>query len=468
MSASSPSLAISGARTPDGPPRHPAVALTAALLGFLVITVDVSGVNVALPAIRSALHGGIAGLQWVVDSYTLMVAGLMLTAGALADRYGARRAYAWGVGLFTLASLGCALAPGISTLITARTVQGAAAALVMPASLALIRQAYEDPRRRARAIAMWSVGGSAAMALGPVLGGVLTEAASWRAVFLLNLPVGALILILLVRVAPSSRLSTPFDLPGQITAVLALAALAFAVIEGGRVGWTAWQVPAAFAAAVAAGVAFRMAEAGHRSPMVPLEMLRKRQVAVPLVVGFAVNAGYYGTIFLLSLYYQQSRGMSATAAGLMFVPAALAITAANLLSPRLADRYGRRPVIAWGQVTLALALAALLTLGPHTPLWLILLLLIPFGISALSVPALTALLMDSVSGDRAGTASGLLNAVRQTGGALAVAVFGSLLATQQSDNAQGFSTYGMQLSLALTAALLLLTAALTRQLLPRA
>ncbi|MER7394105.1 MFS transporter [Streptomyces sp. NPDC000151] len=442
----------------------PAVALLAALLGFLVITVDVSGVNIALPAIRSSLHGGMAGLQWVVDAYTLMFAALMLSAGSFADRSGARRAYAVGVTLFTVASLACALAPGIGTLIAARVVQGSAAAVVMPASLALIRQTYDDPGRRARAIALWSVGGSLAMAIGPVLGGVLTETAGWRAVFLLNLPVGALILALLTRVPASARRHVPFDPAGQASAVLALAALTYAVIEGGHAGRPTWQSGLALGVAAAAALAFRTAEARHPAPMVPLELLRQREVVATLTVGFAVNAAYYGTIFLLGLYYQQLRGMSGTAAGLMFVPTAAVITAVNILSPRLADRYGRRPVIVWGQALLALAMAALLALGPSTPAWLVLVLLLPFGLSAVTVPALTALLMDSVPGHRAGTASGLLNAMRQTGGALAVALFGTLLAGPADG---GFSVGGLHLSLALAAALLCATTLLARLLLPR-
>ncbi|GAA2686341.1 MFS transporter [Streptomyces lunalinharesii] len=446
------------------PGGRPGVALLAALLGFLIITVDVSGVNIALPAIRSSLHGGMAGLQWVVDAYTLMFAALMLSAGAFADRAGARRAYALGVALFTVASLACALAPGIGTLIAARVVQGSAAAAVMPASLALIRQTYEDPGRRARAIALWSVGGSLAMAIGPVLGGALTETAGWRAVFLLNLPVGAVILGLLARVPVSARRRVPFDPAGQATAVLALAALAYAVIEGGHAGRLTWSCAVALGIALAAALGFRTAEARHPAPMVPLEMFRQREVVVTLSVGFAVNAAYYGTIFLLGLYYQQLRGMSGTAAGLMFVPTAAVITAVNLLSPRLADRYGRRPVIVWGQALLALAMAALLVLGPDTPAWLVLVLLLPFGISAVTVPALTALLMDRVPGHRAGTASGLLNAMRQTGGALAVALFGTLLAGPADGD---FSVGGLHLSLALAAALLCATTLLARLLLPR-
>ncbi|MGV9561292.1 MFS transporter [Streptomyces sp. NPDC003480] len=445
------------------PPRG-GVALVASLLGFTVITIDVSAVNIALPAIRNSLSGGMAGLQWVVDAYTLMFAALMLSAGALADRAGARRAYVWGVTLFTLASLGCALAPGIGALVAARVAQGGAAAVVMPASLALIRQAYEDARARARAIALWTVGGSVAMAAGPVLGGLLTDSAGWRAVFLLNLPVGAVILGLLVRVPRSPRRPAALDGGGQLTAVLALAGLAFAVIEGGHLGWTSGPVLAAGVLAVACGYAFRVVEAGHRQPMVPLGMLRDRRVAVPLAVGFAVNAAFYGGIFLLGLYYQQLRGMSGTAAGLMFVPMSAVVTTTNLVSPRLAERIGRRSVIVAGQLVFTGAMAAMLPLAAHTPVWLVLVLLLPLSVGgALAVPALTALLMDAVPKERVGTASGLLNSSRQTGGALAVALFGSLLSTPGG----GFSLPGMRLGLLAIAALLLATTALSRLLLPR-
>ncbi|MGW7259454.1 MFS transporter [Streptomyces sp. NPDC054834] len=445
-------------------PRRGGVALVASLLGFTVITIDVSAVNIALPAIGKSLSGGMTGLQWVVDAYTLMFAALMLSAGALADRAGARRAYAWGVALFTLASLGCALAPGIGVLVGARVAQGGAAAVVMPASLALIRQAYEDARARARAIALWTVGGSVAMAAGPVLGGLLTESAGWRAVFLLNLPVGAVILGLLVRVPRSARRPAAVDVGGQLTAVLALAGLAFAVIEGGHLGWTSGPVLAAAALAVASGCAFRVVEARHRQPMVPLGMLMDRRVGVPLAVGFAVNAAFYGGIFLLGLYYQQLRGMSGIAAGLMFVPMSAVVTATNLVSPRLAERIGRRPVIVAGQLIFTGAMLAMLPLAAHTPVWLVLVLLLPLSVGgALVVPALTALLMDVVPGERAGTASGLLNSFRQTGGALAVALFGGLL----SGPGGGFSLPGMRIGLLTVAALLTATAALSRLLLPR-
>lgn len=277
---------------------------------------------------------------------------------------------------------------------------------------------------------MWTVGGSVAMAAGPVLGGVLTEVVGWRAVFLLNLPIGALILALLTRTAPSPRRPAPLDLAGQATAVLALAGIAFAVIEGGHLGWTSAPVLGAAALAVVAGFAFHATEKRHRAPMVPLAMLRQRQVGVSLAIGFALNAGFYGIIFMLGLYYQELRGMSGIGAGLMFVPLAAVITSTNLLSPPMAERFGRRWVIVIGQAVMVLAMFAVIPLDADTPLWLVLVLLVPTGMGgAFAVPALTALLMDAVPAERAGTASGLLNSLRQTGGAMSVALFGVLLAS---------------------------------------
>ncbi|GAA2929294.1 hypothetical protein GCM10020221_26400 [Streptomyces thioluteus] len=302
------------------------------------------------------------------------------------------------------------------------------------------------------------MGGSVALAAGPVLGGLLTETAGWRAVFLLNIPVGAAALALLVRTAPSPRRPRSLDPAGQAAAVLTLTGLTFAVIEGGHAGWSSPTAVGALAVAVLSGLAFVVAERRHREPMVPLGMFRQRGVALPLVVGFASNCGFYGVVFLLGLYYQQLRGMSGTAAGLMFVPLSAVITAANLLSPRLAERLGRRPVILVGQAVLAGAMFALLPLGESTPVWQVVLLLVPMGVGgALAMPALTALLMDAVPAHQVGTASGLFNAVRQTGGALAVAVFGALVAGDGED----FALPGLRTSLVAAGTALCATTLLT-------
>ncbi|MFF4403178.1 MFS transporter [Streptomyces sp. NPDC001404] len=448
-----------GTRGGPGRPGSATAALVAAVLGFFVITVDVSGVNVALPAMRGQLGGSMSGLQWVVDSYTLMFAALMLSAGALSDAVGARRAYGWGLGVFTLASLACGAAPTLGALTAARVVQGSAAAVMVPASLALIRQAFPDPAARARGIALWTVGGAVAIAAGPVLGGLLTTEWSWRAVFCLNAPAGLAGFLFLLRAARSPRRAAAFDLPGQLTAVLALAALTFAVIEGGRDGLTG-AVLAATGVAVASGAAFVAVEARRRTPMLPLELFRQRGVTVPVVAGFSVNAAFYGVVFVLSLFFQEQRGQSALSAGLMFVPMAAVTVNFNYLSPRAVSRYGPRAVVVTGLLTGVLACTGLLAVHTGTPAWATALLMIPLGVGgSLAMPALTSLILDSVAAERAGTAAALLNTSRQTGGALSIAVFGALLAG-------GFAR-GMRESMLLAACLLAITALGAAVLLPR-
>src|SRR3954454_9565682 len=204
----------------------PSLALTAAVLGFFIVTFDAVVVNVALPSIRRDFGSGITGLQWVVEGYTLMFAALLLWSGALTDRAGARRVFGAGLGLFAVASAACGLAPSLAILVVARFVQGSAAAVMMPASMALIGQAYPEHRQRGRAVAMWAMGGAVASSSGPVLGGVLTLV-SWRLIFFVNLPVAAAALLLLRRVAPSPRRAASFDWFGQASAVTAMAALTY-------------------------------------------------------------------------------------------------------------------------------------------------------------------------------------------------------------------------------------------------
>ena len=212
--------------------------LAATVLGFFVVTLDAVVINVALPSIRGDLGGGITGLQWAVDGYTLMFAALLLTAGALSDRVGARRAFAAGLSLFVAASAACGLAPTLGALVAARFVQGAAAAVLMPSSMALIRQAYADPATRARAVAVWTMGAAVASSSGPVVGGLLTLV-SWRLIFAINLPVGAVALGVLALTEPSPQRTVPFDWVGQVTAVLAMGGLTYGAIEAGPAGLTA-------------------------------------------------------------------------------------------------------------------------------------------------------------------------------------------------------------------------------------
>ncbi|MFI0719124.1 MFS transporter [Streptomyces sp. NPDC021224] len=452
-----PALATTSSGAPPGTARGGSpLVLGAALLGFFLISLDALIVTVALPDIGRSLDVGMSGLQWVVDGYTLMFAALMLSAGALSDRIGATRAFGGGLVLFALASAACGLAPGLGVLVVARLLQGAAAAVMMPASLAMVRQGFPDQGERARAIAIWTVGGAVAVAAGPVVGGALTASVGWRWIFFVNLPASVLALALTTRVPASPRLPARLDGVGQVTAVLTMGGLTYGVIEGGSEGFGHPAVVLSLLVAAVAAAGFLAAQARGAHPMLPLPLFRTRVVAVSLVVGFMLNAAYYGGVFNFSLYLQQERGESALRAGVMFIPMTALVAVVNLASARLAARHGPRVPLVAGQLVSAVGLSALLTIGAHTDVWAVAALMVPVGLGgALAVPALTAMLLDAVPADRAGTAGAVLNTARQVGGAVAVAVFGALLA-----GAESFLT-GMRWSVLLAAAGLLATTAAT-------
>jgi EmrB/QacA subfamily drug resistance transporter len=393
-----------------------------------MVTLDAVVVNVTLPAIRGDLGGGVAGLQWVVDGYTLMFAALLLTAGSLSDRLGARRAFGSGLAVFILASVACGLAPALGFLVAARFVQGAAAAAMMPASMALIRQAFPDPKARGRAIGVWAMGGSVASSSGPVLGGVLTLV-DWRLIFFLNVPAGAVALLLLARTRPSRPRVVPFDVIGQITGVLAMGGLTFGAIEAGSHGFADPAVIAAFTVAVLALAGFVRAEQVVAHPMMPLQLFRSRTVAITVASGFAFMVGYYGLPFVISLFLQQYRGLTALQTGVVFLPMMLVGLVLTPFSARLGERLGRKALIVAGLLLMTAGLAAIGLLPAAAPLGLLAALMVLVGLGGPTVsPPATAVLLDAVAPGQAGVASGVFNTSRQVGGALAVAVFGGLLA----------------------------------------
>jgi len=440
---------------PAAPPA-PRLTLFAALLGFVMIALDASAVNVALPAVGRGLGGSTSGLQWIVDAYTLMFAALLLSAGAFSDRLGANRLYAGGAAAFTLASVACGLAPSLSFLIGARLVQGAAAALMLPASLALVRQSFPEARARAKAIAQWTMSGAAATAAGPVLGGLLTSSVGWRSIFFLNLPIGLVVLFAVARVPASPRRSAALDVPGQITAVLGLGALTYGVIEGGALGFGRPLAIVSLLIAVLSFAAFAVVELRSADPMVPPTLLRDRVVAVCLSIGFVVNAAYYGLIFVFGLFAQNVLGDSPVRAGLVFLPTAVLCTLTNLASAKAANRFGPRFPVLIGQVVCAFGLVLLFVVGRGTGGLALAALLLPLaGGLGFAVPSLTAMMLGGIAPERAGLAGGVLNSVRQTGGALAVAGFGALVAGRA-----GFVA-GLHLSLLIAVVLLALTVVAT-------
>ncbi|MCA6124040.1 MFS transporter [Bradyrhizobium sp. WSM 1704] len=433
------------------------LTLAAMSLGYGVVQLDVTIVNTALNAIGAALGGGVAELQWVVSAYTIAFAAFILTAGALGDRIGAKRIFMAGFALFTAASAACALAPDAVTLIAARCVQGLAAAILVPNSLALLRHAYADDKARGRAVGIWAAGASLALTAGPFVGGALITLVGWRAIFLVNLPIGIAGLWLAWRYAGETtrHQSHELDLPGQFAAIAALGTLAGALIEGGALGWSHPLVIAGFVLAAGFAALFVWREARAPQPMLPLSLFGERLFALSSLVGLLVNVAFYGLIFVLSLYFQQVNGLSAFQTGLAFVPMLGVVLPANLIAPRLAERVGAPATIALGAAITAAGCLATLGIDRDTSYPAICLQLIAMsGGLGLLVPPLTSTLLGSVEPQRAGIAAGVLNATRQTGSVLGVALFGSLVGRSAA-----FIT-GLHAALVISAGVLLAAGAL--------
>ncbi|MCX4155249.1 MULTISPECIES: MFS transporter [Paraburkholderia] len=413
-------------------------------IGFVVTQLDVTIVNIALPKIGADLHADVAGLQWVVDAYTLAFAVLMLSAGALGDRLGTRRMYAAGIVLFALASLACGLALDATMLIAARAVQGIGAAAMLPNSLALLNQSYgHDPKLRARAVGLWTAAGAISIAAGPVVGGVLIAAFGWRSIFLVNLPIcvaGLLATLLWVPRSGSARkiaqgvasatttaIPRGIDLSGQALAIVALTAFVAAVIEWRPLGLSHPLVACGFILALIAAAAFIVVESRVEAPMLPLSLFSKRTFNAAVLFGICVNLTYYGMVFVLSLYLQRVRGYTPLQAGLAFLPLTGGFLLSNVASGWVVGRFGVRVPMIAGAITAGLGYGLLHFVDASTPLIGLLLpfLLIPSGMG-LAVPAMTTAVLASVEAQRAGTASAVLNTARQAGGAVGVAAFGAL------------------------------------------
>jgi len=398
-------------------------------LGFFVIQLDVTIVNVALPAIGRQIGGSLAGLQWVVDAYTLALASIMLTAGSAADRIGARKVFAAGLTVFAVGSAGCAAAPALGVLVAARAVQGLGASALLPCSLALIVHEFPDPRARAHALGIWGAMGSLGVALGPVIGGVLVSLAGWRSIFLVNVPVCALTVFLLWRYVRESPLNPGrrTDVPGLLSGVVALACLTAGFITAGQLGW-AEPVPWVLltAGAAMAWLLVRV-ERGQPSPMLPLALFRSRDLSGAVGVGLLFNMFIYGSLLCLSLFLQQARHETVLVTGLLLLPMSVTVGAGSLASGRLTARLGARPPMLAGLTLAAVGAGVLATFGTGSSLWPLLGGSILFGLVSLAMPAMTAVVVGSAGRDHAGVASGILNAARQSGGALGVALLGSLL-----------------------------------------
>jgi DHA2 family methylenomycin A resistance protein-like MFS transporter len=431
------------------------LTLAAMSLGYGVVQLDVTIVNTALNSIGSSLGGGVSELQWVVSTYTIAFAALILTAGALGDRFGAKKIFIAGFSVFTAASLACALAPTSTILIAARAAQGIGAAILVPNALALLNHAYPSDTERGRAVGIWAAGASLALTAGPLVGGALIALVGWRSIFLVNLPIGLTGLWLTWRYATdTARGPHRLDMPGQLFAVAALGFLAAAIIEGGRIGLSNPWVLAGFAAFVVAAALFVWQERRTSEPMLPLSLFTHRMFALTALDGLLVNVAFYGLIFVLSLYFQQVNGLSPFWTGLAFVPMMGAVLPVNLVAPRLSERFGAPAVIAAGALIAAAGCLALLGIARGTSYWAMCAQLLAMGGGlGLLVPPLTSTLLGSVEKSRSGVAAGVLNATRQTGSVLGVALFGALIGQSNA------FLFGTKASLVISALLLAIAAA---------
>ncbi|QWF16549.1 MFS transporter [Lysobacter capsici] len=397
----------------------------------MVVQLDITIVNLALPTLANELATDIPGLQWVVDAYTLLFASLLLSAGAVSDRFGAKRSFLIGLSGFLLASAACGLAQNLTQLVAARAVQGLFAALMVPSSLALLNHAFaHDPKRRARAMALWTASGAAAAAMGLLLGGVLLQTLGWRSVFFVNLPLCALGIVLAWRIAETPRnADRRLDVAGQALTIAGLGGLIGAIIEMPRLGFAHGLVLGGFGLAVVCAVAFAGVQSRAAQPMLPLTLFRLPNFSIALLSAIAISLAYYGLIFVMSLYLQQVAGYTPLQAGLAYVPLTVAFIAANLLSGRWLARHGVRVAIVAGLVLCASGFAWLGRLGHgESYVWILpAFLAIPAGMG-LAMPATTTMILASVERSWSGTAAAVLNAVRQTGAALGVALCGLLLA----------------------------------------
>ena len=407
--------------------RSPTLGLTAICLGFLMITLDATIVNVALGPIGEDLGGSVSTAQWIVNGYTLAFAALLLSAGALADRVGLRTGFLVGLAVFGFGSAACAGAPSLAALIVARVVQGAGAAALMPCSLALIAHLFPDSADRRRALGVWGGMSGIGLASGPVLGGILTASLGWRAIFLVNVPIAAAAAVLLRRhVEETPRHRQPLDLPGQVIATAGLAALTGGFIIAGSQRWDGSLTLALLAAGIASAAAFAFIEHRVEHPMVDPVLFRERTFSIAVALGVIFNFCLYGSIFCLAIDLHRARGLDPLGTGLALLPMTVVTGAMAFLSGRLVSRIGEWPAIVVG-LTSGAGGALLISVAATGGVTTLIVSSLPIGVTALAMPAMTAVAMSHAPPDRLGLASGVFNASRQTGGALGVAVLGALL-----------------------------------------
>jgi len=430
-------------KTPADPGRSGRVrVLLICCFSLFMVGLDITVVNVALPSIGRQLEAGISGLQWTIDAYTVVMASLLMFSGSMADRLGRKRTFVAGLVVFSLASVLCSVAPSVEMLIAFRVLQAVGASLLNPVAMSIITNTFTDPRERAQAVGVWGAVFGISMALGPIVGGTLVSAVGWRAIFLINIPIGLAAIALTLRFVPESRAPKPrrFDPVGQALVIVLLSTLTYGIIEAPARGWTSPEIVVAFAAAAAALAGLLRHEPRREEPLIDLRFFRSIPFASAIVISVAAFAAFGGFLFLNTLYLQEARGLSPLEAGLATVPLALMTVVASPLSGRIVGRRGPRLPLAIAGTCLVAACALLTGLGPATPLAGLVATYALFGIGFGFVNApITNAAVSGMPRAQAGVASAIATTSRQVGQTLGVAVVGAIVASHAGVSAGGLA-----------------------------
>ena len=427
--------------TASQPVKHsagPNLILAICCMSLLLVSMDVTIVNVALPAIQHDLHATFSGLQWIIDAYTLVVASLLMLAGSIADRFGRRRIFQIGLAVFTSGSVLCSLAPSIGGLIAFRAIQGLGASMLNPVALSIIANSFREPRARGRAIGIWGAVAGISFALGPLIGGALTQAVGWRFIFWINLPLGVLAVVLAALFVPESKAERPraFDPVGQLLIFVTLASLVYALIEGPHAGWTSPRIVSLFSVSAATLVSFILYEPRRKEALLDLRFFRSVPFTTATVVAVCSFGTFAGFLFLNALYLQQVRGLSAFHTGLCTLPLAVMMTLTAPLSGRLVGSRGTRISLLTAGASFLLGTLMLTQLAIHTPIALLLLVYVLFGIGlGMANPAIANSAVAGMPLSQAGVAAAIASTSRQVGAAFGVAIGGSVVNASRAHGA---------------------------------
>jgi EmrB/QacA subfamily drug resistance transporter len=400
-------------------------------MSVLILSMDVTIVNVALPAIQHDFHAHLAGLQWLLDAYTLVVASFLMLSGSISDRFGRRRVFQIGLSIFTLASLLCSRAGTIDQLIAFRALQGFGASMLNPVALSIIANAFPQPKDRARAVGIWGAVAGLSLGIGPLIGGALTQTIGWRSIFWINVPIGITAILLAARFVPESKAARPraFDPVGQALVLIGLSTLTWGLIEGPRAGWTSVLILGLFATAALAVLGFVLYEPRRHDPLIDLRFFRSLPFFSATLLGVSSFSCFAGFLFLIALYLQNVRHFSPFHTGLFTVPLAIMMILCAPLSGRLVGNHGtRRSLLVAGAGFIASTLI-LTSLNQQTPVIWLLVVSALFGIGLGMVnPAISDSAVAGMPLSQAGVAAAIASTSRQVGAAIGVAVAGTVVA----------------------------------------